>query len=180
MSCSILTQITRSCDGNIGGIREVYLWDMEDQLFYEVNQTTWQISTTAPGLSAVGATSITGYTFTRESSNFTDELAADFVNGSTVWTATLNLMFTRREALKSRSIKILADGQRYLGALVKDENGLWWVFQDLQLSAAGDGSGTTKEDGSKYSVTLVGKTAYPAVGIAATAAASFLLNGTAY
>ena len=174
MSCSLLTQITNSCDGNIGGIKEVYLWDIEDQLVYNVTNTTWLVL----GISLVGNTSITGYTFTRESSSFTEELASDLVNGSTVWTTTLNLMFTRREALKSRSVKILADGQRYLGALVKDNNDLWWVFQDLQLTASGDGSGTTKEDGSKYSVTLVGKTATPAYGISGPTATFFATAGT--
>lgn len=181
MSCSTLTQITNSCDGNIGGIKEVYLWDIEDQGVYNPNPSTWELT----NLSVISGSPVTpdptliaGYTFTRESSNFTEELASDLVNGSTVWTATLNLMFTRREALKSRSVKILADGQRYLGALVLDNNGLWWVFQDLQLTASGDGSGTTKEDGSKYSVTLVGKTAIPAYGLTASKADTFLASAT--
>lgn len=152
----------------------MYLWDMEDQLAYVVDSNSWLVT----GISTVGATSVTGYTFTRESSNYTEELASDFVNGSTVWTTTLNLMFTRREALKSRSIKILADGQRYLGAIVKDENGLWWVFQDLQLSASGEGSGSTREEGSKYSVTLIGKSATPAHGISGPTATAFITTGT--
>lgn len=174
MACTSLTQITNSCSGNIGGIREVYLWDIEDQLALTIDPNTYLVT----GISVSNANDITGYTFTRESSNYTEELASDLVNGSTVWTATLNLMFTRREALKSRSIKILAEGQRYLGAIVLDENGLWWVFQDLQLTASGDGSGTTKEDGSKYSVTLVGKTASPAPGISGATANAFITTGT--
>jgi hypothetical protein len=175
MSCSSLNSISRSCDGNIGGIKKVYLWDMEDQLLYVPNTTSWQMTT----LSVTGGSaSIKEFQFTRESSNYTEELASDLVNGSTTWTATLALMFTRREALKSKAVKVLADGQRYLAALVEDNNGLWWVFQDLQITVSGDGSGTTKEDGSKYSVTLLGKTGIPSYAIAATGAAAFISNGT--
>jgi hypothetical protein len=175
MSCSSLSSISRSCAGNVGGIKKVYLWDIEDQTTYAPNGTTWQL--TALGVSG-GTANIQEYQFTRESSNYTEELNSDLVNGSTTWSATLNLMFTRREALKSRSIKLMADGQRYLGALVEDNNGLFWVFQDLQITTSGDGSGTTKEDGSKYSVALLGKSGLPAYEIAGASAALFIANGT--
>jgi hypothetical protein len=36
-------------------------------------------------------------------------------------------------------------------------NGKYWYFPFLQLSAVGEGSGTTRADGSKYSVTLLGE-----------------------
>jgi len=42
-----------------------------------------------------------------------------------------------------------------LNAIVKDMNGKYWYFPFLQLSAVGEGSGTTRADGSKYSTTLV-------------------------
>ncbi len=64
-------------------------------------------------------------------------------------------MFHRREAAKSYAIQILGEGQRDLFVVLKDANGLYWVFQDVQLSAVGEGSGTAKADGSKYSVTLM-------------------------
>jgi hypothetical protein len=175
MSCSSLSSISRSCAGNVGGIKKVYLWDIEDQTTYTPNGTTWQLS--ALGVSG-GTANIQEYQFTRESSNYTEELNSDLVNGSTTWSATLNLMFTRREALKSRSIKLMADGQRYLGALVEDNNGLFWVFQDLQITTSGDGSGTTKEDGSKYSVALLGKSGLPAYEISGASAATFISTGT--
>jgi hypothetical protein len=175
MSCSSLNSISRSCDGNIGGIKKVYLWDIEDQITYTPNGTTWQLSALAV---TGGSAGIKEFQFTRESSNYTEELASDLVNGSTTWSATLNLMFTRREALKSKAVKVMADGQRYLGALVEDNNGLFWVFQDLQITTSGEGSGTTKEDGSKYSVALLGKTGLPAYEIAGASAALFISNGT--
>jgi hypothetical protein len=42
-----------------------------------------------------------------------------------------------------------------LAAVVGDANGKYWYFPYLQVSAYGEGSGTTRADGSKYSLTLV-------------------------
>ena len=155
MSCTSLTSITKSCDNNIGGIKQVWLWDMEqkDTTLSVDDPATWSwteyVIDTAPD----------SYEFIRNSSNFTEEGAIDLVNGSSFVRATLNLVFTRREAAKSKAIKILGEGQRYLGGLVLDSNGIYWIFEDLQVSNVADGSGTAKADGSKYTVTLLAEVA---------------------
>jgi hypothetical protein len=64
-------------------------------------------------------------------------------------------MFHRRDQEKSRAIKVLGSGQQYLTAVIGDANGKYWYFPYLQVSAYGEGSGTTRADGSKYSLTLV-------------------------
>lgn len=64
-------------------------------------------------------------------------------------------MFHRREASKSYAIQLLGEGQRDLFVIVKDANGLYFCFQNVQLSAVGEGSGTAKADASKYSITLL-------------------------
>ena len=69
-------------------------------------------------------------------------------------------MFHRRDAAKSRAIKILGGGQQYLTAIILDANGIYWYFPYLQVSATGEGSGTSRADGSKYSVTLVAENDY--------------------
>ena len=81
-----------------------------------------------------------------------------------------SLLIWRR---KSKSIKILGEGQRYLGALILDNNGLYWLVENLQLSATGDGSGTAKGDGSKYSLTLIAENSN-LVGVVDTADAILL------
>ena len=137
----------------MGGIRQIWLWDMEDKVsgtFDAATTYTWTAYQLggSPGLPEP-------YEFTRNSSNYVEETAIDLVAGSSYVTQTLTLNFSRREALKSQAIKLLGEGQRYLGALVLDSNGLYWLFEELQLSATGEGSGTARADGSKYSVTLM-------------------------
>lgn len=63
-------------------------------------------------------------------------------------------MFHRRDQEKSKAIKILGAGQQYLTAVVGDANGKYWYFPYLQVSAYGEGSGTARADGSKYSLVL--------------------------
>ena len=78
-------------------------------------------------------------------------------------------MFHRRDQDKSQAIKILGAGQQYLVAIVKDMNGKYWYFPQLQLTATGEGSGVTRADGSKYSVTLTSEVEFLAYEIEAAA-----------
>jgi hypothetical protein len=181
MPCSTLTAIAKSCANNMGGIREVYLWDMEDvelvggTAVYNFDQSTyfWTAYSLAGG---TGATAIpVGYEFTRNSSNYIEEGTIDLVAGSSYVKQTLTLNFSRREAAKSRAIKLMGEGQRYLGALVLDSNGLYWLFEELQLSASAEGSGTARADGSKYMVTLVAENLNLA-GEVSVADAALLIN----
>jgi hypothetical protein len=159
-NCTALEGILKSCDNNIGGIRTVWLWDMEDQNSIGENTTNWEItSLDVTGTSSPASFQGEEFQFIRNGSNYTEEATIDLANGSTFTTVNLNLMFTRREADKSKSIMLLAEGQRYLGGLVLDSNGIYWVFQDLQLSASTEGSGQAKADGSKYNVTLMAEVA---------------------
>lgn len=178
-TCSTLTSILKSCDSNIGGIKAVWLWDMEDQYLtspeFSEDTTNWTI--TALDITLHGPNTPVAYQFIRNSSNYTEEYSIDLVNGSTYVTTTVTVNFSRREAAKSKSIKLLAEGQRYLGALVLDSNGIYWLFQDLQLSASTEGSGTAKADGSKYTVTLLSETANFAKVVAPLDAEDLINNG---
>jgi len=176
MACQALEAILKSCDNNSGGIYGIW-----------INQQDNIASITPTNPSAGSGWSITGITLAgptpvlfdnfyirRNTSNFTEESTIDLVNGSSFVTQTINLVFHRREAAKSRAIKILGSGQQYLSAIILDANGLYWYFPYLQVSATGEGSGTARADGSKYSVTLVAENEYLAyevnMGSAALAA----------
>ena len=161
MSCQALENILKSCDNNSGGIYGIW-----------INQQDEIASITPTDPSAGAGWSITGislqatpvlfenFYIRRNTSNFTEESNIDLVNGSSYVTQTINLMFHRREAAKSRAIKILGAGQQYLTAIVLDANGIYWYFPYLQVSATGEGSGTTRADGSKYAVTLMAENEY--------------------
>lgn len=148
MACTTLEAIVKGCDNNIGSITKIYINDMSEVTAVNANTATWiigSITHTSPFLE---------FEFRRNTSNYTEEAAIDLINGSSFVTQTINLMFHRREAAKSLAIKILGEGQRDLSVVVLDGNGKYWYFENVQVTAYGEGSGTTKADGSKYSLVL--------------------------
>lgn len=169
--CGLLENIPKGCENNTGGIYTAYVFDMDDITLVTEDAATWAI--TALTLGALFPAM--SFSFKRNTSNFTDEASIDLVAGSSFFTKTINLVFHRREAAKSRALKILADGQRYLGIVVGDANGNFWYFDYMQLSANAGGSGTARADGSNYNVTFMGEGEFAAKEVSAAIAASLLL-----
>jgi hypothetical protein len=153
MACEALETIVKSCDNNSGGIEKIWINQQDNISGIALDATnTWTIETiTLTG----GSHDYTPFEIRRNTGSYVEDAAIDLVNGSSYVTATISLMFHRRDQDKSQAIKILGAGQQYLNAIIKDMNGKYWYFPFLQLSAVGEGSGTARADGSKYSVTLV-------------------------
>jgi hypothetical protein len=149
MACNTITSILKGCDNNIGGITSIYIND-QDNITGPILTTDWVITDFG-----TLADPFVPFEFRRNTGMFTEEAAIDLVNGSSFVTQTVTLIFHRREAAKSKSIKILGEGQRDLALVVGDANGKYWYFEKAQLTAVSEGSGTAKADGSKYSITFV-------------------------
>ena len=167
MSCSAHESIVKSCDNNTGGIEKIWINQQDNISGITLDATnTWTIDAiTLTG----GAPDFTAFDIRRNTGSYTEEAAIDLINGSSYVTAVINLMFHRRDQDKSQAIKILGAGQQYLVAIVKDMNGKYWYFPQLQLTATGEGSGVTRADGSKYSVTLTSEVEFLAYEIEAAA-----------
>jgi len=149
MACTTLTSILKGCDSNIGGITSIYIND-QDNITGPISVTNYIVDDFG-----VLAAQFVPFEFRRNTGMYTEEAAIDLVNGSSFYTQTVTLIFHRREAAKSKAIKILGEGQRDLALVVGDANGKYWYFPKAQLTAVTEGSGTAKADGSKYSVTFV-------------------------
>ena len=161
MACTTLESILKTCDSNIGGITSILINDM-DNITGPIVEANWIIST----FTAV-VDPFLPFEFRRNTGMYTEEAAIDLVNGSSYYTQTITLMFHRREAAKSKAIKILGEGQRDLALIVGDANGKYWYFPNAQLTAVAEGSGTAKADGSKYSITFVAENENLAYEVAA-------------
>jgi hypothetical protein len=146
MPCESLITIEKSCLNNTGGIKTVWIAPQDE---VTVTEGTWQI--TAATLTNPAAV----YAINRNTGNYTEDTAIDLINGSTFVTQTITLMFNRRDRKKSEAIHVLGAGQQYLAVFIEDANGLYWYFENAQLTATGEGSGTARADGSKYSITLL-------------------------
>lgn len=149
MACTTLESILKTCDSNIGGITSILINDM-DNITGPIVEANYIISDFGTLVDP-----FLPFEFRRNTGMYTEEAAIDLVNGSSFYTQTITLMFHRREAAKSKAIKILGEGQRDLALVVGDANGKYWYFPTAQLTAVSEGSGTAKADGSKYSITFV-------------------------
>jgi hypothetical protein len=151
MACEALEGIVKSCDNNSGGIYKVWINQQDEIDQVDVNTT---LGWTIDQITLVTPTLFTEFEIRRNTGSYTEEAAIDLVNGSSYYTQTVTLMFHRRDQSKSQAIKVLGAGQQYLAVIVQDANGKYWYFPYMQLTAAAEGSGTARADGSKYSVTL--------------------------
>jgi hypothetical protein len=150
MSCTTLEGIIKSCLNNLGGIYEILFTDQDNLTGKTVDQANWEVT---------AITHVDGFKlieFKRYVGNYIEDEQNVDETGSTVVTTTLTLPLLRRDGAKSKALKIMGEGQRYLAVIVKDGNGKYWLFENMQLTTVGEGSGTAKADGSKYALTLVG------------------------
>jgi hypothetical protein len=173
MSCENLETIVKSCLNNSGGIFKVYInqQDNIDGFTLDSAPNSWTIDS----ITLIGGGDLyTEFEIRRNTGSYTEDAAIDLVNGSSYVTATISLMFHRRDQAKSQAIKVLGAGQQYLNAIIQDANGLYWYFPYLQLSAVGEGSGTARADGSKYSVTLIAENDFLAYEVDSTIIAALI------
>ena len=161
MSCEALQNIAKSCDNNTGGIRQVWINEQDNVTSTTVAGGAWIVS-------AITATPFATFEINRNTGNYTEDTAIDLINGSTFVTQTITLMFNRRDKDKSEAIHVLGAGQQYLAVFIQDANDKYWYFENAQLSATGEGSGTARADGSKYSITLLAESEHLAYEVLST------------
>jgi hypothetical protein len=122
MSCENLETIVKSCLNNSGGIFKVYInqQDNIDGFTLDSAPNSWTIDS----ITLIGGGDLyTEFEIRRNTGSYTEDAAIDLVNGSSYVTATIILMFHRRDQAKSQAIKVLGAGQQYLNAIIQDANG---------------------------------------------------------
>jgi len=153
MACNTnITEILKGCDNNAGGLKRIFLAGTEDVLSSTV------VAGEVTAITMDGSELFVEYQFNKNSASYVEEAGIDLTAGSTFFTTTLTLNIARRDVAKRNSISLVAGGQRDLKIIMEDSNGIYWYMglsESANLTAVGEGSGTVKADGSKYSLTFV-------------------------
>lgn len=158
MACSLFTLhgIVQDCNGNLGGVSEVWLARRDDVASVVTAETTVS-GFTYPEISAItmetGANFVHYYVRKNTSSLSSTLNVSD--NGSTYVSTELNLVFARMDAQKRLEMNALS--YEDLVALVKTANGNWiYLGYDNPVSrSAGTGeTGVQKSDNNQYTITL--------------------------
>jgi len=153
LTCNCLDEILRGCDNNIGGLKAAYLLPFNEIL--SITASNGEVTGITIGTACDG---FVAYEFNKNSSSYVEDAAIDLVNGSTFYTVTTNLVIPRRDVDKRNALALVAAGQQDLAIILLDNNGLYWLQgkeNGANLTAQGEGSGVTKADGSKYSLTFL-------------------------
>ncbi len=153
MPCNTpLTSIAKGCDNNTGGIKAIYIAPTE----YVSGATL--VNGTITGITMSGASKFTSIYFNKNSANYIEDGPNNLEAGSFVNSITLTLTIPRREVAKRNAISLIASGQRDVKLILLDFNGLYWYMgyeNSANLTLIGEGSGSAKADGSKYSLTFL-------------------------
>ena len=160
MACTSITLrgIVQDCNGNLGGVSEVWLINRDSISAITTAVTEVNGFSGVPVVSAI--TLATGASFVKfyvrkNTSSMTSTLNVND-NGSTYVTTELNLVFARMDAQKRLEMNALAKEE--MAGLVKDANGTWFFlgYDNPVTSSAGAGeTGTQKSDNNQYTSTLL-------------------------
>lgn len=173
--CNTLESILKNCDPNTGGVTKIWL---NNGHIYD-GAPTFDADQLVTGATFVtGATSWVEFQFNPNTSSFAESATVDLTNNTTFYTQTITLVLARREAVKRKALLQIANGQPTLTAIVKDSNGLYWLFGSLddKLYMTGNegGSGTAKADANGYTITLTCEDAKPAFEVDSAVALSWI------
>lgn len=166
MACNTLESILKSCTGNLGGITK--LWINNGDALSTSSLTVSDGVLTAATLEGTAA-GFVEFQFNPNTSNYTENATIDLGTGSTFYDQVITLVLNKREAAKRQKLLLIALGQPGLTVIVKDSNGIHWIFglydDKVYLTGNEGGSGTAKADHNGYTLTLTGQDANPALEI---------------
>ena len=150
MSCisNALKGLTNDCELSMGGIKRVWIAD------YKAGAAS--MSGTTGEIGAISA-DCTFYEFyiRKNTSSFTSTLNRDDAAGYNYVSTELALVFSKMETKKRIEMSALCSGD--FMCIVEDANGVKWFlgFDEACTASAGTGeTGTSKQDGNKYTLTI--------------------------
>lgn len=154
--CDFITgNIEKTCDNNIGGLKKLYI---------QLKSNVSSLALSSPGgeidtITMVGGATFYEFELTRNTSFYTENANNDEANGTELITQTITIVLNRREKTKRDQLNLLG---RFRECVIigTDSNDINWYFGEengLLLTTNEGGSGTTKSDPNRYTLTFVGQ-----------------------
>lgn len=157
-SCANIKQFSYdACEGNIGGVKRVWLANYVDNAveYVEDSSTASTAGVITGWTSGASATTWYEYKFRKNTASMTSTLNVND-NGSSYVSTELSLVFSKMAADKRAAVMalVLSDAM----AIVEDANGNKWFLgaeNPINASAGGGETGTAKADNNQYTLTLL-------------------------
>lgn len=170
MACDAVEELEKDCENNIGGGTDLIYNDSDEVLSVSTDPATHTV------LSITHNSAFKRVYFKRNNMKHDEEEQIDLNEGSNVIKSTCTLGLKRKDAAKSRKVRIMGQGQRDLDIIVKDGNGIYWYLPKHQLATHTNTIGQTKVEGSKYDLTFVGEMEVTAYKVPPAVVATILEN----
>jgi hypothetical protein len=120
MACSLTTSISLACKDSIGGIKKIYVTELENK--NTLSSTTGNVTTFTLSTGKQFWT----YDFTKETGEFTEKINTSDENGSLFYEGELKIRLNKRDVTKRNELHLLA--QNRLMIIVLDRNGVYWLL----------------------------------------------------
>ena len=151
MACALTQGYTLDCRDSKGGVKEIYLIELEN-----ISSTT-----EASGVITV-LTKATGkrfwkYSLIKNTSNSEEAINGSEENGTIFYTQTANIIINKLQTSVRNEILLLAKNRVVM--VVTDRNGVSWMYgkeNGLTLNAGSAATGTNFADRNGYTLTFTG------------------------
>jgi hypothetical protein len=152
MSCALTQGYLLDCKDSLGGISEVYFMAEQDITSY--TEASGVITALVKG----AGKRYYKYELVKATSSFVENINASVENGTIFYQQELTVVLNKLQANTRNEILLLA--KNLLSAVVKDNNGKFWILgldRGLDITAGSSQSGTVEGDRSGYTLTFTGK-----------------------
>jgi hypothetical protein len=105
------------------------------------------------------------FAFNKNTSALEETMVGEQINGSTIYTQTVNLVLNRRDKIKREAIVKLYSGVKKLNIVIVDNNNKAWLIGDefgSYLTNLAGGTGTALQDRNSFDLSFVSESSQPA------------------
>ena len=149
--CALTQDYSFGCDTGIGGVKEVYLIELENIASYT------ESSGTLTGITKVSGKVFRKYQLVLETASFDEAITGNRQNGTIFYAQTGVIVINKQQVAVRNEILLLAKNR--LVAVVKDNNGTYRLFGrefGLMLLTGTANTGTAWGDRNGYTLNLTG------------------------
>jgi len=160
MACALTTGYTLDCRDSVGGLKSVYLIEIDN-----VSGVT-SAAGVATAISKANGGRFWKYNLVKATGEATEEYQASEENGTFFHNQSINVILNKMQAATRNEIVLLS--QNRLMAVIEDRNGKYWLYgkdNGLTLSAGSAKTGVAMGDRNGYELTFSGAEEDPALEV---------------
>jgi hypothetical protein len=172
MSCALTQDYSFGCDVGAGGLKELYLIELEN-----VSGVS-ESSGTLTAITKVSGKIFRKYQLVQDTANAKEDLVGNAQNGTLFYSQSVTIVINKQNVAVRNELRLLAKNR--LAIVCVDNNDTYRLYgwdQGLKLTTGSADSGTAWGDRNGYTLTFTGNQREPATFVDATTLATLQTPG---